>query len=388
MSRATAVLVVAAFVFPLSGPVPTAQADMVRVDLPSATVRLHFSDPPKSGVGDSAAVDQLIRLVGQADRGATVRIAFHLLTIDEVTKAIVAAKNRGVTVRVLHDGSQKTSERWAVTQLTSKLGSNHKWCDHGKSSCISGHDSGLMHAKYMLIDKLTDSGGVAHQDVTWFSSANMTVPSGTRTFNNTVTVYDDSDLYGDVYREVWTPMWDEGRTHDYGVDYYDYATGTGYFHSSQTNFHGFVSPEQQTDPVKDMLFKVDAGPDCFIRVMQAQFTDGRQGIAGRLATLKADGCSITVAANRIDPGVCKALGDVNIPVKKNSRIHDKVIMINARYAGSSTPKQMVLAGSHNLTAPALRENDELLIRMNNAKIHKAYYVHYRKAYDSGAPGCG
>jgi len=386
VSRATAVLVVAAFVAPLSGSAPTAQADMVRVDLPSATVRLHFTDPP-AGRSDSAAVDQLIRLVGQADRGATVRIAFHMLTIDDVTKAIVAAKDRGVTVRVLHDGGQVASSDWAVTQLTSKLGSNHAWCNHRHFACISGHNSGRMHAKYMLIDKLTDSAGVAHQDVTWFSSANMTLPSGTRTFNNTVTVYDDSDMYGDVYREAWTPMWDEGRTHDYGVDYYDYATGTGYFHSSQTNFHGFVSPEQQTDPVEDMLFKVHAGPDCQIRVMQAQFRDTRQGIADRLAALQAGGCRITVAAGVIDSGVCKALGDVNIPVKQNSRIHDKVIMINARYDGSSTPKQMALAGSHNLSVQALRENDELLIRMDNTEIHNAYYVHYRKAYDSGAPVC-
>ena len=80
-----------------------------------------------------------------------------------------------------------------------------------------------MHAKYMLFSETKGAAGAARKNVVWVSSANFS-KSGWDKSNNSVTVYDDPDLYKGFVSDVWTPMWTSpGYTDN---DYYDAASAS------------------------------------------------------------------------------------------------------------------------------------------------------------------
>ncbi len=75
-----------------------------------------------------------------------------------------------------------------------------------------------------------------------------------------------------------------------------------------------------------------------------------------------------------------------IPVRATPHVHDKAFVVYARYADSANPRYMVFTGSHNLSLPALRQNDELFVRIHdNQTIHDGFYRHFLDAYSIGTP---
>ena len=71
----------------------------------SSRVELTFNDPLAAGGVDWAHLDKFVRLIKDAPNTATIRIGIHYLAQAWVANEIIAAKNRGVTVNVVLDGS-------------------------------------------------------------------------------------------------------------------------------------------------------------------------------------------------------------------------------------------------------------------------------------------
>jgi phosphatidylserine/phosphatidylglycerophosphate/cardiolipin synthase-like enzyme len=59
------------------------------------------------------------------------------------------------------------------------------------------------------------------------------------------------------------------------------------------------------------------------------------------------------------------------PKKQGAFTHDKYILIEGVYYGQKD-KKIILAGSHNLSYSALRENDETLLRIDSPALYDAY----------------
>ncbi len=247
-----------------------------------------------------------------------------------------------------------------------------------------------MHAKYILFSKTRDSAGTLRSNVVWFGSANHTGNTGTEAFNNTVTAYSDAELYNEFYNHVWLPMWEQRTYTD--NDYCDAAAPRGYFGSTNVNVAVYQSPEQQYDLVASRLSGINPDADCRIRVMQNGWSDDRIAVAEKIVELKRGGCRINVVVSS-DGGAAKMQDQVKatllaagIPVRSTAKVHDKAFVVYARYAGSAVPRYMVFTGSHNLTAPALRQNDELFVKIHdNQTIHDGFYRHFLDAYSIGTP---
>jgi len=336
----------------------------VRVD--EKRIELTFNTP-----GSTAQIAKAVRLINGAPAGSLIRMSLYNLTVDDVYTALIRAKRRGVDLRVVGNGENSDAE--LMQRLSGRLGSHFKWC---WNACISSHDEGIMHAKYMLFSRTRDNTGTLRSKVVWVSSANFS-PSGYEKSNNSVTTYSDGTLYDGYVSDVWKPMWSSTRW----SDYYDSESGRGYFGSPASNTTVYVSPEAQYDLIYTRLGYIDPGSDCVIRVMHNMINDSRSAVVERLVDFKERGCTVRVAAYSIDSGNRDRFHAAGIPYKTGLKIHDKAIIIKARYDGSSTPRTIILTGSHNLSYSALRYNDELLVKITDSKdLYRAFVDHFQDLY--------
>lgn len=347
-------------------------------------VETHFTDA-KAPERDMAILGHVIRLIKDTPRGETIRIALHSLTANPVQAAIIDAKDRGVSVFVVHNGKDYESEDASPKALAKALGASHRWCGSAprggpSGGCISTHDSSLMHTKLALFSKTKDDAGQMREDVSWFGSANMTWATGAKSYNNTVTVYGDQKLYDRFVQKYYAKLWArEGQPRN---DLFDGASSRGYITSKASGISVFASPDQDTDLVLRRLAPIQPGKGCEIRVAQAMIHDSRLAVVDRLADLKRDGCKVTVTGNHIQPKALAALKRAKIPIRIN-KTHDKLILIEAKYDGRR--RKVVLTGSHNLTASANYVNDELLVKIVNPPVYASFVAHFDKQYEAGTP---
>lgn len=111
----------------------------------SATVEVYYSP-------DDAPLDRLATLYGQANR--YLYVAVYVLTSPRAVEAMVAAKKRGVDVRLITD-LQRTED---VKQRTAL----HTLDLAGIPIVVNKHD-GLMHLKQIVIDdEMNASGSMNH----------------------------------------------------------------------------------------------------------------------------------------------------------------------------------------------------------------------------------
>lgn len=378
-ARAAAVLATLALASaPFVGTTPqaTAQPNGTKVTkVGSARVETTFNKK-----GSTAQISKAVALINGAPSGATIRMGIYNVTHSSIVSAIRRAHNRGVRVYVVMNGSHA---RDAVPQkIRAIIGSRFKNCaSKGTNPCISTA-SGHMHAKYMTLSTTRDSAGTVRKKVVWYSSANFSA-SGWDLSNNAVTVYGDSALYAGFLSDVWTPMWEQ-RSYS-GNDYYVAGSERGYVDSRYSKHTVYVSPEQTTDLVANRLAYVNPGRDCDVRVMQAQVTGSRSAVLKQLVRLKKGGCGVRLVTGKGTTGLTASArstlnkgGISDAYIESQKPIHDKAFIIKARYAGSSTPRYVVLTGSHNVTGPALRSNDEILTKVTDSK---GFYDGFRSHFD-------
>jgi phosphatidylserine/phosphatidylglycerophosphate/cardiolipin synthase-like enzyme len=111
----------------------------------SATVEVYYSP-------DDAPLDRLTTLYGQATR--YLYVAVYVLTSPRAVEAMVAAKKRGVDVRLITD-RQRTEDVKQLTALDTLLLA-------GIPILVNEHD-GLMHLKQVVIDdEVNASGSMNH----------------------------------------------------------------------------------------------------------------------------------------------------------------------------------------------------------------------------------
>jgi phosphatidylserine/phosphatidylglycerophosphate/cardiolipin synthase-like enzyme len=123
-----------------------------------------------------------------------------------------------------------------------------------------------------------------------------------------------------------------------------------------------------------------------IRVAMAFFTNARREVAQALASRAREGCDVRAvvgdASIQIGSAVRSNLtaGGVALtpyPTRSGWDLHSKYMLIDAPYAGSTAHRRLVFTGSHNWTGPALRSNDETLLRVEDDAVFEAYLADWR-----------
>ncbi|MEH1164007.1 phospholipase D-like domain-containing protein [Micromonospora sp. CPCC 205539] len=348
----------------------------------------HFTDPTAGR--DYTIITELQRLIDAAPAGSTIRGAIHSLSVDSVADALLRAQGRGVTVLVLLDGKNATSTDPAVTTI--KRLSNYRFCtnSNGGTGCISTSADGDMHTKLFTFTSTTDPNGVARSNVAWFGSSNLTYTTGPDAFNNTITVYGDATLTAGLNAN-FGDMWN--RRHYSGNDYYDSASGRGYYQATAAD--AYASPEGagQTDTIETRLNDLTPDANCRLRVGMASVTTGRPQIVDQVTGLRAAGCKVwMVVGTNADGGIAMSqsvyneLLDAGVSIRRKDKVHDKFFAAYGKYG--SAYQYRVYTGSQNWTQDALNENDELFVKMapesgTTHPLYDAYYAHFNDAYNYG-----
>lgn len=353
----------------------------------------HFSNPRANGGSDYTIHNELQRLIRMAPSGSSIRGAIHSISIDSVANELVAAQDRGVSVMVVVDGKNSSSTDPSVATI--RRLNNHKFCSNsnGGRSCISTSADGDMHTKMFTFTSTADPNGVARSNVSWFGSANLTYATGPNAFNNTITVYGDAGVMNGLNAN-FSDMWNQ--RHYANNDYYDSASGRGYYQATAADV--YASPEQtgETDTIVTRLNDMTPDAECRLRIGMAAVTSGRPALVNLVKRYRSAGCKVWMvvggdATDGIDmnQGVFNDLRAAGVAIRRMDHLHDKFFVAYGKYG--STYQYRVYTGAQNWTQDALNENDEIFVKMapesgTTHPLYDAYYNHFNDAYNFGV-GC-
>ncbi len=324
-----------------------------------------FSRRSASNARDTTIEAGIVRLIDAALPGSRIRVAVFTFTRTGPADALIRAQARGVDVRIVLDGGAGDGAGSEVAHLRSGLGRDRvHLCDAPGTSCLG---TGIMHHKSFLFSALDDGS----TNVVVQASHNLSTNQLTM-HNNAVIVRGDAALFA-AYERTWNDLWADVEMRDY------YRSDDG-----DTSTRVYFFPRVSGDTAVSVLDNVRCDATSRIRVAMAFFTNARIEVAQALAARARDGCSVRVVAgddeipigSRIASTIRAGGGHVTTYPATDSGwgLHSKYMLIDAPYAGSSGHRRLVFTGSHNWTGPALHENDETILRIENDAVFAAFWA--------------
>ena len=329
-----------------------------------------FNVPTASGANDLTLENTIVDFVNRTPAGQSIYLSVYHFTRSAPAQALVAAQARGVNVRVILDGSN--SAYAATTTLKNGLpAANLTLCTSPNGGSCIGTD--INHSKFYLFSSI----GPGESSVVVQSSANLTNPMLDE-HNNMVIVRGDTALYAG-----YLAYWQDQRAQLKNPNYYRTLIGN-------LPVRTYVYPRASGDTIVSVLGNVVCGGNKRLRLAMSLFTNARLAIAQSLAAKAAQGCSV-VALLRDDgttPGasVLSTLKNGGVTVHlyaasaARATIHSKYLLIDSHYDTGSGPtaRKLVYSGSHNYTLGALQQNDEQLIRVDDAGVFAAFWANWQQ----------
>ncbi len=359
---------------------------------------LHFNNPLAPCVKGSDSTrdltmrNELVRLIKSVPAGSVIRGTWYSLSDDEtaIPAALVDAQKKGVRVQVSVDGERGvpaagSKARAYFDQLT------HRRVCPAATGCISSN-RGAAHTKAWTFSRATYPGETTTTThVVWVGSYNMTNgPDGNAGFNNSATLYGNESLY-DFVRDYLDDMYAMKPRHS---DYYDTSVTPkrGFYMDASASV--YVSPELDSDLVVQRIdadvWKPETG--CVVRVINPHFTSERRAVTEQLVKMKKAGCNVAVIVNHIDQSEYDRMAAAKIPMRAlkvgdGDRVHDKLMAIYAKKAGTTSWAYRVYTGSHNFSPGSLTGGDDIFVRLGEETgtrhpMYDAVLAHFNDGWNS------
>ncbi|MFD7866452.1 phospholipase D-like domain-containing protein [Streptomyces sp. NPDC059783] len=387
--RAAGVLLAAtACVAALLVPAQTAAAATV----PTGPV---FNKPTGTTAEQQTIRAQVRSVIANADSGSVLRLAMYHLWDETVANDLGAAKARGVSVKVVLDESTLDYPA-SYDLLKSSLGTSTSaasWvalCAKGRS-CLGTAASGINHNKFLLASSVGDG---AQKNVVVQLTSNLTPSNYSRYWNSSVTVAGNTALY-DGYVDYFTRLPAQNRT----AWSYTYGNAGDY----KYYFFPRAGSDNTTDTVVNAMDNItcrytdSGGTARRTTVHAAMLKITRQGVADKLRALAGQGCLVDLVYSETDSGTWTALHgvsgltnrcyqqpDADDSTAPNRIVHSKNWMVDGMYAG--TVQKVMFTGSHNWSGPALRNNDEAMLRITTPSVFDAFEANFQATRAAAFPG--
>ena len=305
-------------------------------------IEVYFNDPyknPKDRTIQNMILDDI--------KGAkkTVDLATYNYTDTKTAQALIDAVHRGVKVRLVVD--EDNYNKRVVDDLRD-----------GGVKVISAQSSGLMHAKYIIIDgKIVISG-----------SANMTLSSFSSDNNFMVRLESEeaAKIFTDEFEEMYLDL-------IFGEESPRSKAASSIKLSDGTTIYVRFSPD---DGIDDMIEKLIAAANDSVYMLAYSFAS--RDIAERLQAADKDGLDVIVIcedgkAYTDGGGQCGPLAEAGVQVYvdgyKDTLMHEKVIILD---------DSVVIAGSYNFTRSADKRNDEQVLVIQNKEIADLFLAEFDK----------
>ncbi len=380
-------------------PAAAAAPSGVRATVGGYPVWAHFADPAANNGRDKTIIQEVQRLIEAAPAGSTIRGTLHSLSVQPVATALVAAEARGVRLAILVDGKNLPSTATAMAILKQLQPTSYKFCTYppqaygstrrAGNACISTSDAGDLHTKMFTFSQTTDPTGTLRSNVSWFGSANMTYASGSDQSNNAVTVYGDPALAAGLNAN-FTDLWN--RRHYPGDDYYDAATGRGYYLARSASV--YASPERggQTDTIATRVNDVTPNSRCQLRIGMNFVTDARPALTGLLTKMRAKQCQVFMVVGGGAKGIempratYQKLIKAGVSLRRTPKVHDKFFLAYGKFGSDYQYK--VYTGSQNWSGSALTSNDEIFVKMapevgSSHPLYDGFNQHFGQIWSRG-----
>jgi hypothetical protein len=382
-----------------------------------------FTTPTGTDAQQRAIVNRVISLIDGAAAGSRIRVAMFYADDPAIPTALVAAKDRGVSVQVIFDSrmadtGESAGIRAVWSQLVSGLGTSKSassWvmaCPAGRG-CVGSlklsNVTAINHNKFFLF---SNTGGTP--DVVVQSSANLhNGRDGTKGYNNALILTGHNAIFS-AYEGYFGDM-AALRTNN---NYYD--TGRAPVTDGNAKAHFFprssAADNQYRDPSEDTMYTVLDHIDCFgnttvgttdnhrtiIRVNQHIFS--RPYLAEKLVDLDAAGCYVEVVQNYAPDGdpdkVSLAEESLRDLLARTSSAyngvvvryycdsdpvwtHSKYLLVEGKYYGEAD-RRIVWTGSANWSTNSLRQSDETVLQLEDSAVFAQYLADFRAARDNAA----
>ncbi len=378
----------------LGSPLPARAADAI---LAGPT----FNIPTGTSSEQLKILNKFMKAIDGAPAGSTIRMAFFSLTVPDFVTKLIAAKKRGVIVRVLQD-DHEVSALWL--QLAAALGGDHtkpSWAMLCHRSCMSDEEPSYLHAKLYMF-----SSTYAVPYVTMVSSANPTYTQARIGWNDLYTVTRNSTIYNasKTYFEDLTrgAIQDKVGNQSVGVPIDEY------FSATSGKYKTYYFPQAGDNRFEDAMWLVMKNISCWgaaygygsggrtvVKIAMYQWSVNRVRLANVLWDLDNKGCIVEIIydPSMTDPGIITALkapgshyGNPKLIPAREDRdrdgtpehyVHNKFMLVSGVYAGDTSSK-VVFTGSANWTNTALRYGNEITIKVNGATDHAAYLAAWER----------
>ncbi|MEV5705747.1 phospholipase D-like domain-containing protein [Actinoallomurus sp. NPDC052274] len=376
-----------------------------------------FSTPSGTRAQQDAIENRLIQLVNGAARGSTIQLAIYFLRDGALVNALINAhRSRNVGVKVVVDErntwepprdtplqpGQVRVRNAGVVKLEKALGTKItarsflRVCSPD-GACIGTKGSPKNHNKFYLFSDTLGTKNVVVQ-----GSGNISPNTRLTNFNEAVTFPGNTALYG-AYQRYFNDLAAMRKNANYYRTYNAGAVKTFFYPR-----RGATPWEAATDDVYQILKNVKCTgnkkvgtSDHRTIVRVNMFELNRADVAHKLFDLDAKGCYVELiysAMSRTAENILTAkagkyhgpvlrcskftypvrddqgrpvLGSNGKPKTQGAFTHDKYLLIEGVYYGQKD-KKIILAGSHNFSYSALRENDETLLRIDSPALYNAY----------------
>lgn len=314
--------------------------------------------------------DTLINYINRAKYSIDLTMYnFNNQGMSNVSNALKAAANRGVTVRVIGCG---TTANLGIDELAGSA-----------VNVLVAPDSpprtGIMHNKFILFD--TESAN-PNDPLVWTGSTNLTDGQINTDANNVIIIQDQSLARG--YKIEFEEMWGSSTsTADAAKARFGFTKKNNTPHEYVINGKRVESYFSPTDGVNAKIVQTinTTNNDLSIATMLITRTEMADAIAAR----KTAGSAVNVLTNAssgnavaVNTTLSAALGthytfeDVSTGI-----MHNKYMIVD-QAATDSDP--LVFTGSHNWSAAADNDNDENTLIVHDATIANIYYQNFVKRF--------
>lgn len=340
-----------------------------------------FNNPKGNKAKRYRIIKAFNKAVDSVPAGGQIRMAMYLFDIKSVANSLIKADKRGVSVQIIIDGEE--SNKW-IRKVKRALGKNKKsrsfvaTCKH---SCLSNSQA-VIHAKFY-----TFSVAGQRKYVSIISSANPYTGNTSLSWNNAHAIVGDKIIF-DSLNQYFTDMLRDKPNRKYWR-----STTSGKY----TIWMYPQTPKKENDIVwmnalNQVKCKTSKGYGTkdgrtMIRLANWGWSSQRIDIAKKLVELKGKGCNVQVMINRgrITKPVMQALLKKTkygkTPIYDAWRdgdndgfaslyVHHKMMTINGRMGNKDV--KITWTGSQNFTGPGTYTNTDIVLRIIDSKVTKAY----------------
>ncbi len=346
---------------PTRTPAPTVPA-MTPIPLNTPWLKVYFTNPDVTA-DTRATIDKTVASVVLPVLNAaktSIDVASFDFNLPEVVTALVNAKKRGVTVRVVLDAVNGTHILKAgdASGLSANFTAIQPLQDAGITVVNGGRSNGLMHNKMIIVDGST----------LFMGSWNMSYNDSFRNNNNLLQITSQKLIanYQAKFNELFVNK-------KFGTKAVVKALNPQ-LTLDGTAVENYFSPP---DKVMDKIIAQVNGAKKSIKFMA--FTYTHSGLANAMIARANAGVQVQgVIENRgASQGAMVPLFCAGLPIKTDGNkytMHHKVIIID---------DQTVITGSFNFTQTADTANDDNILVIHNASVAALYNQEFARVYGAG-----